>query len=193
MGCGRRTATLSYLCQFFEVVLELNTSFLVYFHQLLHSPFIRELLCSDPSFCLTVVFAVDKMVSRAPDLHIPASKAIVQVSIIDTTARIDGISTGTFLLPKITGYDYLSCPAFSFIIEHSAGKKVLFDLGVRKDWENFSPSLYERITSYGWQIVVQKDVRDILEEENIDLRSVHAIIWRFVHTLLQLAKANGRF
>ena len=124
------------------------------------------------------------MVTQAPDLHIPASDAVVQVSIIDTTARIDGIPTDGFLVPKITGYDYLSCPAFSFIIEHSAGTKVLFDLGVRKDWKNFSPSLYKRITSYGWQIVVQKDVRDILEEQNIDLQKIDAIIWRFV-------KANG--
>ena len=127
------------------------------------------------------------MAIPAPDLHIPISKAVVQVSIIDTTARIDGIPTDGFLLPNVTGYDYLSCPAFSFIIEHSAGKKVLFDLGVRKDWENFSPALYKRLTSYSWQIVVQKDVRDILEEEKIDLQEIDAIIWRFLPTILQFA------
>ena len=120
------------------------------------------------------------MALRPPDLHIPSSNATVQVSIIDTTCHITNIPTDAFLLPRISGYDFLDCPAFSFLIQHSSGQKLLFDLGVRKDWENFAPTLYNRIKNSGWKVMIQKDVREILEDENIDPGEISGIIWRCV-------------
>jgi hypothetical protein len=120
------------------------------------------------------------MAPSTPDLHIPPSAATVDVCIINTTGHIDGIPTNDFLLPSIPGHKYLVCPVYSFLIQHSSGRKVLFDLGVRKDWENFAPGLYNRLRDYGWNIAVEKDVREILDGENIDPNEISSIIWRLV-------------
>jgi len=125
------------------------------------------------------------MALSPPDLHIPASSATVQISIIDTTSHISKIPTDNFLLPKIPGYDFLDCPAFSFLIQHSSGRKLLFDLGVRKDWENFAPALYNNIKDSNWKITVKKDVREILESESIDPSEISGIIWRFVSKIVE--------
>ena len=115
-----------------------------------------------------------------PNLHIPSSNATVQISIINTTSHITNISTDHFLLPKISGYEFIDCPAFSFLIEHYSGRKLLFDLGVRKDWENFAPTLYDKIKNSSWKITVEKDVREVLESKSIDPSEISAIVWRFV-------------
>ncbi|MCJ1243189.1 hypothetical protein MMC30_000386 [Trapelia coarctata] len=115
------------------------------------------------------------------DLHIPTSNATVQVSIINTTSHITNIPTDHFLLPKILGYDFIDCPAFSFLIQHSSGRKLLFDLGVRKDWENFAPTLHDKIKNSNWKVTVEKDVREILESERIDPGEISGIIWSHHH------------
>ena len=119
------------------------------------------------------------MAKPAPDLHIPSANSIVQVSIIDTTTHIGGIPNGLFMVPPIPGYEYLNCPSYSFLIEHSSGRKILFDLGVRKDWDNLAPKVFNRLKESDWDIRVPKDVREILEEEGIDPGTVDGIVWRF--------------
>ncbi|KIJ53743.1 hypothetical protein M422DRAFT_42825 [Sphaerobolus stellatus SS14] len=42
--------------------------------------------------------------------------------------------------------DVFKCPSMAFVLRHSASKKtVLFDLGVCKDWENYSQSMANAI------------------------------------------------
>lgn len=78
----------------------------------------------------------------APPLNIPPSSASVQVRLIDTTSQINGIAVAPFLEPPIKGHDVLNCPAFAFLITHPTLKRsLLFDLGVRKDWENLPPKV----------------------------------------------------
>ncbi|MCJ1289500.1 hypothetical protein MMC34_001033 [Xylographa carneopallida] len=121
------------------------------------------------------------MAKPAPDLHIPSANSIVQVSIIDTTTHIGGIPNGLFMVPPIPGYEYLNCPSYSFLIEHSSGRKILFDLGVRKDWDNLAPKVFNRLKESDWDIRVPKDVREILEEEGIDPGTVDGIVWSHFH------------
>lgn len=121
------------------------------------------------------------MAQSPPDLKIPSSSTTVQVRIIDTTTQIDGIPLDAFIQPKIKGFDCLSIPAFSFLIEHSSGRKVLFDLGVRKDHENMAPAIVDRIKWGGWKIVVQKGVREILEENGVNGKDIEAIVWSHWH------------
>ncbi|KAK5003623.1 hypothetical protein LTR60_006778, partial [Cryomyces antarcticus] len=65
------------------------------------------------------------------------------------TSRFE-MNIAPFLQPDIKGKTKLTCPAFSFLIEHSSGKKVLFDLGVRKDFENLAPHIVEMAKKGGW-------------------------------------------
>ncbi|MCJ1399609.1 hypothetical protein MMC11_002811 [Xylographa trunciseda] len=120
------------------------------------------------------------MAKPAPDLQIPSSSSTVQVSIIDTTTHI-GLIPSVFVEPSIPGYDTLNCPAYSFLIEHSSGRKILFDLGVRKDWNNLAPEVYHRLQASNWDIQVPKDVREILEDEGVDPGAIDGIVWSHHH------------
>ncbi|MCJ1281369.1 hypothetical protein MMC26_000688 [Xylographa opegraphella] len=121
------------------------------------------------------------MAHSAPDLHIPSTDSIVQVSIIDTTTHIGAIPNGLFMVPNIPGYEYLNCPSYSFLIEHSSGRKILFDLGIRKDWENLAPKVFYRLRDSKWDIRASKDVREILEDEGFDPGTIDGIIWSHFH------------
>lgn len=122
--------------------------------------------------------------SPPPPLNIPNSDVTVKVSIINTTSHIAGIPTSIFVQPPIKGYDYLDCPAYSFLIEHPSGKRILFDLGVRKDWQNLAPRIVEHIRNGGWKVDVKKNVADILHENGVPLESIDAIVWRYIHVFL---------
>lgn len=114
-----------------------------------------------------------------PDLHIPESSSTVNVHIINSTTRIRSIPYTVFVEPAIPGFDTLDCPAFSFLIEHPiSGRKLLFDLGLRKDWENLAPIIANRITDQGWDVSVQKNVVEILEEGGVRAGDIQTIIWR---------------
>jgi glyoxylase-like metal-dependent hydrolase (beta-lactamase superfamily II) len=72
-----------------------------------------------------------------------------------------------FLQPDYAGHPDLTGPSLSFLIEHPAGKRILFDLGVRHDWQKL-PS-YLKFRRMAWGITVRKDVARILEEADIDV------------------------
>ncbi|KAI4092054.1 MAG: hypothetical protein LQ344_003709 [Seirophora lacunosa] len=116
-----------------------------------------------------------------PKLGIPESTSTVGIQIINSTSRIKGIPVKTFMEPGITGHDIMDCPAFSFLIDHPNGTKLLFDLGVRKDWENVSARISKIIKEGGWSVSVEKGVADILQDGGIDPTSITAIIWSHFH------------
>ena len=68
--------------------------------------------------------------------------------------------------------------AFAFLIEHN-GQKVLFDLGMRKDWGSSSPpSLADQMKLGKWKVEVEKNVSEVLQDNGMSLNSIDAIIWR---------------
>lgn len=91
----------------------------------------------------------------------------------------------TILIPVIEGAEELNIPAFSFLITHPDGKHILFDLGVRRDWENMAPAVVERIKKGGWGINIEKDVAEILDnsmqEVGVGSQQIDAIIWSHYH------------
>ena len=119
------------------------------------------------------------MVTKAetvPELAIPPSQNVVDVSVIDSTASIR-CPLGFFVKDPLPGHDTLECPSFTFLIKHPSGKKVLFDLGLRKDPENFPPVI--RDGSKGVSMEVKKDVATILKEDGkMALDEIDSIIWR---------------
>ncbi|KAF2225518.1 beta-lactamase-like protein [Elsinoe ampelina] len=117
-----------------------------------------------------------------PDLKIPTSDATVEVSCIDSTTCLK-LPMSPFLQPNIKGKEFLTGPAFSFLIRHSSGKQVLFDLGTRKDWQNLPPVIVDRITSGGWTVTVDKNISTILTEHSIPVSAgaIDAVIWSHHH------------
>lgn len=109
------------------------------------------------------------------ELNIPSSQHVVDVSVIDSTARIK-VPTGFFIKDTVKGHEILECPAYSFLIQHSTGKKVLFDLGLRPDVKSFPPIIVKGMSSL--DMSAEKGIATILEEEGIAPGDIEAIIWR---------------
>lgn len=85
------------------------------------------------------------------------------------------------MAPPVPGMEtHPSNPSFSFLLEHSSGRKLVFDLGIRKDYQNYAPKIAEYIPTTKYQIEVTKNVIDILEEEGIKGEDIEAVIWRRV-------------
>ncbi|ROW08520.1 hypothetical protein VMCG_03277 [Cytospora schulzeri] len=123
------------------------------------------------------------MAQPAPDLKIEPSSATVDVRIIDTTSWISGIPTAAFFEPNIKGHDILSCPAYAFLVEHPSGRKLVFDLGIRKDWENWAPALHEMFKQMpGAKHTVKQGVREQLEEHGVPGSSIEAVVWSHWHS-----------
>lgn len=120
------------------------------------------------------------IMSQKSHFIIPSSTVTVKVRIIDTTSSIV-VSPGQFFEPEIKGTSQVTIPVFSFLVEHDSGRKVLFDLGVRKDWENLAPATLQRLRIGGWEVKVKKDVREQLEENGVAGKDIESIIWSHWH------------
>jgi hypothetical protein len=116
---------------------------------------------------------------QPPPLHIP-SGSTVSIQIIDSTTSIK-MPLALLMGPSIPGHSDLSCPSYSFLIEHPSGRKVLFDLGTRQDTHNLPPSIVGLINSPGCEVNVKKDVAQILEESGIGTGSIEAVVWSHWH------------
>lgn len=118
----------------------------------------------------------------APPLNIPAGNA-VRVKVIDSTSRIKA-PVAFFMGPAIAGHPHLNVPAFSFLIEQkSSSRKILFDLGLRKDWQSHPPAVQAIISEPGWEMSIEKNVAEILQENGVDVAggAIEAVIWSHWH------------
>lgn len=118
----------------------------------------------------------------APRLEIPPGSA-AKVQIINTSAAIE-VPLTVFMSPAIPGHETLFAPAFSFLVEQvSSGRKLLFDLGCRKDWQKFGPAVLDLITGPGWKVEVEKSVSEILQDNGVDAAggAIEAIVWSHWH------------
>jgi len=118
----------------------------------------------------------------APALNLP-SGAAAKVQIIDASAAIE-VPLEVFMSPTIPGHETLHARCFSFLIEQvSSGRKLLFDLGCRKDWQNFSPAIMSIISGPGWKVEVEKSMSEILQENGVDAAggAIEGIIWSHWH------------
>lgn len=113
-------------------------------------------------------------------VHLPAARTTVSVHLIDTTTWLK-VPLEPLLGPHIEGHEFLECPSHCFLIEHPGGSKLLFDLGTRKDWKNFSPALLQAVGDNDWELFVDKNVQDILGENGFDLETLEAVIWSHWH------------
>ena len=85
------------------------------------------------------------------------------------------------MAPPVPGLDTFELsPSLAFLIEHSSGRKLVFDLGIRKDYTNYSASIAAYIPTTNYDIRIEKDVAGTLRDGGIALDSVNAIIWRLV-------------
>jgi hypothetical protein len=91
---------------------------------------------------------------------------------IDTTARMT-VRAESFVEPVQPGHELLNLSAVAFLLDHEpSGRKVMFDLGVRKDYWNYAAILQKRIGTVIPSLKVDKSVPEILGENGIGLESI---------------------
>ncbi|KDN64770.1 putative metallo-beta-lactamase superfamily protein [Colletotrichum sublineola] len=122
--------------------------------------------------------------STTDSLNIPASTSTVEVSIIDTT--LDGdLPTAPFLGPAIKGFERWHVVGYAFLVTHTDSegneRRVVFDLGLPKDWEDIPPPVIEAAKAMESNMTAQKYVSEILTENGVDLGSIEALIWSHAH------------
>lgn len=121
--------------------------------------------------------------ARKPEpLNVPPG-ASAKVEIIDGTARVTG-PTGIFMTPPIHGHTHMTVPAYSFLVEQtSSGRKILFDLGLRKDWQSHPPAVQAIISGPDWSFEISKNVDEVLQENGVDVKggAIEAVFWSHWH------------
>ena len=108
----------------------------------------------------------------ASRLQLPESSTTVGVRLIDTTTLVT-IKSEFFVKPVQPGHEIINITDVAFLIEHGpSGKKMLFDLGCRKDYWNLPTAVQERLGDVIPSLRVDKDIREILQENGIALGSI---------------------
>lgn len=113
-------------------------------------------------------------------VQLPAGRETVVVKLLNPVNFGPAI-LNRFMAPAVPGLDrFKDSPSFSFLLEHPSGRRLVFDLGIRKDYMNHSPKVSEYIPTTKYTINVGKNVVEILEEGGVSPDSIEAVIWRQV-------------
>ncbi|KAF8208920.1 beta-lactamase-like protein [Mycena galopus ATCC 62051] len=114
------------------------------------------------------------------ELGIPTSNATVSLKAFNVVLDMRA-PAGELMQPVPTGFEAFRAPVFAFLAEHVAtGKRVMFDLGPRKDLENVAPSLAEMFKA-GLAMPVDRDITEQLVDHGVSLESISAVIWSHAH------------
>ncbi|KAJ7830749.1 hypothetical protein B0H14DRAFT_3143442 [Mycena olivaceomarginata] len=113
---------------------------------------------------------------------IPASKATVDVRVFNVANMTLLNETHAFILPVVPGHESAPFPMYSFLVEHRASqKRLMFDLGIRKDPENTPPAISVALASGFAQLEPYKEIAVLLQDGGINLTSIDAVIWSHAH------------
>ncbi|KAH7029588.1 metallo-beta-lactamase superfamily protein [Microdochium trichocladiopsis] len=114
-------------------------------------------------------------------VQLPAGEQVVTVRLLNPVNFGPAILQ-RFMAPPVPGLDtFKSSPSLSFLLEHPSGRRLVFDLGIRKDYSNYAPSVAEYIPTTKYNIEVTHNVVEILEEAGIAPSSIEAVIWSHWH------------
>lgn len=106
------------------------------------------------------------------DLNLPVSDATVRVRMVDTTG-VMVVNAQSFIEPVQRGHEFLNLYVAAFLIEHpTSGRKVMFDLGVRKEFWRLPAALQKRLGFVIPALRVDKDTTEILQEKGIRLDEI---------------------
>ncbi|KUI57782.1 N-acyl homoserine lactonase AttM, partial [Cytospora mali] len=121
--------------------------------------------------------------SSPPALEIPASSETVDVRVIDTNTRLY-LKPGVFWEPAIRGHDGLYAPVYCFLASRG-NRHMLFDLGVRTDWENLPPKVVQLVKATSEVTGCDRGIASVLDDNDNRLRirssDIEAIVWSHSH------------
>ncbi|KAF6801166.1 metallo-beta-lactamase superfamily protein [Colletotrichum sojae] len=116
--------------------------------------------------------------------NIPASDNVVRVRLIDTTTAMVG-QNEAFVQPVVAGHEVINFCSLAFLLENEGkGKKVMFDLGTRKDYWNLPKAIQQGILGDGKVIFgmrIDKGIDEVLKEGGVDLKTIDYCVWSHAH------------
>lgn len=84
-----------------------------------------------------------------------------------------------FMAPDVPGLEtFINSPSLCFLLEHPFGRRLVWDLGIRKDHDHYAPSIKNYLPTTKYSIKVAKNVAEILQEHGVGPNSIEAVIWR---------------
>jgi hypothetical protein len=112
---------------------------------------------------------------------IPDGKQAVNVKLINA-ANATGANAYFFRSdPDVPVVPLQNLATYAFLLEHPKnGRRVMFDIGIRKDLKSLAPALYAAYADANdnFPFTVLKDVPTQLTEGGISLDSIDTVIWR---------------
>ncbi|KAJ6488568.1 beta-lactamase-like protein [Mycena vitilis] len=130
----------------------------------------------------SLVFVVGQSYASSLDFGIPPSNATVQVSVFNVANMSLTGAGSAFFSPTLPGRENGHFVMFSFLIEHKESqKRLMFDLGIRKDPQNLVPNLAAFFTEGVATIEQDRDITELLKDGGIPLTSINAVIWSHSH------------
>ncbi|KAJ5747630.1 uncharacterized protein N7511_009326 [Penicillium nucicola] len=120
---------------------------------------------------------------QPPRLEVPSSSSTALVRVIDPGTTVD-LTPNLFWQPALNGLDKVTVPTYCFLIS-SGERHILFDLGVRLDWQNLAPTAAQLIRATT-TVCNPRNVADILDttlipDADIRCTKVEAIVWSHDH------------
>jgi hypothetical protein len=115
------------------------------------------------------------------DFAIPASNATVDVKMLDALSAVAGGFRFWAPNPDVPTSAQAPLAGYSFLIEHPHNhRRILFDLGIRKDSQNLAPAIIKEFSGPDGKLAftVKQDVPDQLVAGNVTLASIDTVIWR---------------
>lgn len=111
-------------------------------------------------------------------VQLPQGKIAVAVKMINPVNFGPAIIK-RFMAPDVSGLEtFKTSPSLCFLLEHPSGRKLMWDLGIRKDYCNYAPSIANYLPSTRYKIEITKNVVDILRENGVSPHDTEGIIWR---------------
>ncbi|PGH10922.1 hypothetical protein AJ79_05167 [Helicocarpus griseus UAMH5409] len=121
------------------------------------------------------------MSTKYPLFQVPQGQETITVKLFNHVS-FGPAHIQRFYKPPVPGLEtHASTPSFSFLLEHPSGRKLVWDLGIRKDYQNYSPKIAAYIPTTKYDIKVTHNVVDILEENGIKGEEIEAVIWSHWH------------
>jgi hypothetical protein len=112
-----------------------------------------------------------------PGLQIPPSNATVTVKLLHGGTLT--APTAFFWDPVVPGYEKVQGISGYFYVEHEGkGKRLLFDLGLRKDPDGWTPA--SRGFADLFATKNEKDAVVTLKEAGVTADQIDTVIWRYV-------------
>lgn len=108
-------------------------------------------------------------------------------SIEEEYIKLSLLPGGSLTLPELLFCDdqqdkdaRVIVPSLSFLLQHPSGFKIVFDLGMRKIWQDYAPSIRQHLQKR-LPIETEPDVSDCLRRGGLEPRDVDAVILSHVH------------